>query len=146
LFPQDLLKKLSEILSLDKIKNSVEDNYSTILKMIFAIGGILVLFVGLIAFIVGKSAPPTVDMNEVKRKAKVEEEKRVKVDDTIIINNEFVYPPIASFDLSNDYIELMPIKKFKVNDFKSTINYYDIIAKEDFEESLKFNFEKRGGK
>jgi hypothetical protein len=144
LFLQNLLKKLIDILKIDKVKTSVDENYATIIKIVLVVGGVIIIFIATIAFIVARNSAPTISLRNLNQETMIGK-KNAKTDTKMLINNEFVYPPILSFDVSNDYVDLMPVKKFKIPAFKTTINKYDIILEDDIDDTLKFNFEKRGG-
>lgn len=139
-----MLKKLIDILKIDKVKTSVDENYATIIKIVLVVGGVIIIFIATIAFIVARNSAPTISLRNLNQETMIGK-KNAKTDTKMLINNEFVYPPILSFDVSNDYVDLMPVKKFKIPAFKTTINKYDIILEDDIDDTLKFNFEKRGG-
>lgn len=138
MFLQNLLKKISEIIK--DIEQQLHDNYIEIIRNILIIGGVVIFFIVILVVLIARiSAPPVVKKQEKVTVSKYKENfSKVK----LFVSDEFEYPDIRLFDLTNDYVDFIPTKKYNVPNFKQSIKDYNVILEDSIKESLKFNFEK----
>ena len=57
--------------------------------------------------------------------------------------NDFIISRSSSVDLTNDYIDFMPKKKYDLPDKSVVKEEYEKVFEKEIEDSIKFNFEKR---
>lgn len=138
MFLQNLLKKISEITS--SIERELHNNYIEVLKKILIFGAIFIFFLILLVVIVVRASSPKV----VKKQEKVvlNRHKEDLANMKLFLSDEFEYPNLKLFDLTNDYISFLPMKKYSLPSFKQSVKDYDVILKDSIEDGLKFKFEK----
>lgn len=143
MFPQNLLKKVSEETSkiIKNIEQQLHDNFIDIVKMVLVVGGIFIFLIVILVLLVTRlSAPKVIKIKEEKKIESKYNEDFSKA--KLLLSNEFEYPDIKMFDLTTDYVDFIPMRKYNIPDFKQSIKDYDIILEDSIKESLKFNFEK----
>lgn len=139
LFPQNLLKNLSE--RLKNLEEYIENNFLNIIKITLIVGGIALFFIVLLVLLITRLSSPTVTVKKEENKIINKYEENINKVELLTIN-EFVFPDIKLFDLSSDYVDFIPSKKFNISTFKQSVKDYDSILEKSINESLKFGFEK----
>jgi hypothetical protein len=140
-----LWKKINDFVAstLKNIKSKqfeefINESYADIFKAVGIIGGVIILLVIAVTFMVAINSKPYV--KKVPATDQVKEEK-IKPDTSILLIDEFVYPPIDTFEITAEYENFMQMKKYKIPDFNSV--KYDIMMTDSIDESCKFDFERR---
>lgn len=143
MYLQKFLKKFTEIFSKDNLEQILNNNFKDIIIIISAIGALIIILI----IIFNSFCFKKIDNN---KKSNIEIDKNINTqmnlessDYSFITAEEFVIPEIKSFDLSSDFIDFLPTKKFQIPD-KSIINKNnDILINDSIQDSYKFNFEKK---
>ena len=67
-----------------------------------------------------------------------------KVNDELLLNSDdFILTDSVKYDMTNDFVDMMPKKKFEMPGKDVVRGEYDKLQNKDINESLKFDFEKR---
>ena len=146
MFPQNLLNKFSELLQGEKFKkleDSLNNNFKEIIKNIIILSVVLIIFIALLVGIITRATSPRYE--KVALKPKENPVNLTEQKDNLISVEDFEFPVIGAFDVTTDYIDLAPVKKIKIPDYKPIIKEYDMILDDSVNGSLKYNFEKRKG-
>jgi hypothetical protein len=151
LFLQNLPKEIAKLLDRFKkvdLKSIFMNNFRDIV-IIFVSLWIVVMAVILLAVLNGKK-------NGVESRAAVEkkatqndrdiEAKKEVLSGLLLNTDDFILPETRSVDLTNDFVDLLPKKKFEVPDKSFIKKENNKLLEKETEESLKFNFEKRKAK
>ncbi len=139
MFPQNLLKKISELI--EEFERQLRDNYLEIVRNILVVGGVGIFFIILVVLLLTRLSSPGNHNQKVDKNVNTSQKNDVsKI--KLLVSNEFEYPDVKLFDLTSDYVDFVPTRKYYVPDFKQSVNDYDAILEEGIKDSLKFNFEK----
>lgn len=139
MFPQNLLKKISELI--EEAERQLRDNYLEIVRNILVVGGVGIFFIILVVLLVTRLSSPESHNQKVNKNVNISQKNDVsKI--KLLVSNEFEYPDVKLFDLTSDYVDFIPTRKYYVPDFKQSVKDYDVILEERIKDSLKFNFEK----
>ena len=71
------------------------------------------------------------------------EQKPVYSDDFLLTADDFVLPVIEGFDVTSDYVDFLPAKKFQSPDNSIIEKEYEKIVENTVADRTKFIFEKR---
>lgn len=139
------MKKLSNVFSKDNVEYLVTNHFTEILVIIGSFGIFVILFIIMIFAFSSKN-------HSYNDKEKISTEERAvkqnvennRVNREILISPEdLIVPTIKSFNVTADFEDFLPGKKFEMPDMKIVVDNYQIILNNSIEESLKFNFERR---
>jgi len=143
LFPQDLKKKISEII--DVIEDSLQFYFKEILLGLFLIGAIILVIVIFISIFAAKcsydNAMKKLPMEAIDISKLKEGKRRAKLD--ILLQDTLLYPKTENNDLVEQYIDFSPTKKLKQISFRPILKEYDKLKSVSLQESLMFDFEKK---
>jgi hypothetical protein len=78
-----------------------------------------------------------------ENKANEKNAKNEVLDELLLNSDDFILTDTNNYDLTNDFVDMLPKKKYQLPDKSLIIKEYDKLLSRDINESLKFNFEKR---
>lgn len=148
MFLQDLLKKANNIkkkvsilFSKENLKHLLINNFKEVMIIITCFGILVIIFTMLIAFCKRNNNEKNFERQSLQ--GEITNNKEIIKDELLLTPNDFIISNSSSFDITNDYIEFMPKKKYDLPDKSIVKDEYENLLNKEIEESLKFNFEKR---
>ena len=144
MYLQNLLKKLAEIFSAKTFKDLLINNFRDLLLITGSICFIILVIVFFVA-ISGNNKSKDYNLNnvDISRQESSLEQKSVYYDEFLLTADDFVLPDIESFDVTSDYVDFLPAKKFQSPDNSLVEKEFKNIVDDTVEDSTKFIFEKR---
>jgi hypothetical protein len=133
--------KSSVLFSKENLKHILINNFKEVMIIITCFGVLIITFTLLISFCSRKNKEDFIENQVFKDETSIET-KEIK-EELLLTPSDFIISNSSSFDITNDYIEFMPKKKYELPDKKIVQEEYEKILEDELEESLKFNFEKR---
>ena len=79
----------------------------------------------------------------VENKTSEKNKKNEAMDELLLNSDDFILSDTNNYDLTNDFIDMLPKKKFELPDKRMIVKEYNQLLNLDINDSLKFNFEKR---
>lgn len=148
MFLQDLLKKINEIIkkvsilfSKENLNHILINNFKEIMVIIICFGILVITFTMFFAFCKRNNSEKNLQ-NEITRNEITNDKKQFQ-DELLLTPNDFIISRSSSVDLTNDYIDFMPKKKYDLPDKSVVKEEYEKVFEKEIEDSIKFNFEKR---
>jgi hypothetical protein len=144
LYLQKFLKKFIKIFSRDNIELLIINNFKEIIVIISSLGIIVIIltiiFTGFCKNNLNSSIKKSVSDQIIDNKIeKTNQDTAIQ----LLSAEDFIIPDIKNFDLSSDYIEFLPNKKYNKPDNIIIEKITDKFINDTVEETYKFNFEKK---
>jgi hypothetical protein len=140
LFLQNLLKKLAEIFNAKDLKDIVIHNFREIMIIIGALG-LIVVIIMLFVF-TSRCGRINRENAEIPKKEIIEKQNEFKKE-MIVTPDDFLLPSIKTIDISTDYVELSPARRYQAPEMKIIENDYKKLINDTINDTCLFNFEKR---
>jgi hypothetical protein len=151
LFLQNLPKEIAKLLERFKkvdFKSIFINNFRDIV-IIFVSMWVVVMAIVLLVVLNGRNSGnenrAAADKKALEKQRDIESKKET-LGELLLNADDFVLPESRSVDLTNDFVDLLPKKKFELPDKSFIKKENEKLLKKETEESLKFNFEKRKAK
>ncbi len=139
------MKKLNNVFSKENIEYILINHFTEVLIIIGSFGIFVILFIIMIFAFSSKNHVSRDNgkiLTEDKAVKQNAENNRV-IKEILISPEDLIIPSIKSFNVTADFEDFLPQKKFEMPDMKIVVDNYQIILNNSIEESLKFNFERR---
>ncbi len=144
MFPQKLLKRLSEIFSRDSIEFLVTNHFTEIVITIVSLGAFVILIIiTLFALSPHHSIPQKENISKESAVIKENTEENAVIRELLLSPDDMIIPSIRAFEVNPEFVDFLPRKKFELPDIKIVVNNFNVILNNSIDETLKFNFEKR---
>ena len=137
----NIKKKVSILFSKENLKHLLINNFKEVMIIITCFGILVIIFTMLIAFCKRNNNEKNFERQSLQ--GEITNNKEIIKDELLLTPNDFIISNSSSFDITNDYIEFMPKKKYDLPDKSIVKDEYENLLNKEIEESLKFNFEKR---
>ena len=148
MFLQDLLKKvnnfikkISVLFSKENLNHLLINNFKEVVIIIICFGILVIIFTMFIAFCKRSSNEKKFEQQVLQ--VEIPDDTQVIQEELLLTPNDFSISNSSTFDITNDYIDFMPRKKYDLPDKNVVKKEYEKLLEKDLEESMKFNFEKR---
>ena len=141
MFLRNLLNKINSLVNKEDLKSIFINNFREIVAIVVSIW-IIVMIIILFGIMGSKKIAP--ENNKTLESSNREKALEKKVNDELLLNSDdFILTDSVKYDMTNDFVDMMPKKKFEMPGKDVVRGEYDKLQNKDINESLKFDFEKR---
>lgn len=141
MFLRNLLNKITNLFDKDDLKSIFINNFREIIIIVVSIW-VIILIIVLFGIMSSKKVDNSI--SKIPENSNKDKELAKRTNDELLLNSDdFILSESYSYDLTNDYVNLLPKKKYELPGKRLIIKVYNKLSEQDINESLKFNFEKR---
>ena len=128
---------------IEKTKYFINHAYKEIIIVFLIFCSLIGLVAGLISLMMRPAGPPQVSSTSQQSHVKYPSYKIDSETKDFLLKNQFAYPQVNFIDLSNDYIDLMPLNKISKPGQEIIQEELDKLIQEAIDDTCKLNIEKR---